>query len=269
MRQTSLLPKEGDARDDGNYRLLYLQSNQNQQILKGFDCMTFRITGFQTLSIVQYSEKIPKSTVFWKLDLTLSTGKGMGNTRFFHQKEVTLIIRTQTGRWAKSDNPIVPSNQSLLFLFFTSQNLLHTSKITVTTAYIRSSQSLLAVAWQWLPIVDVPIPLGFLNFSGGFSSQLVTSHNCNSRLTQPQLYCQSFPLHSPGTDYTEVVSFIISCSNCPRNTVSTKLFPSNGYCHMFTQLLHGSGSTCHNKYLAAFCVFNDHRNFNSVIYDPC
>jgi hypothetical protein len=36
---------------------------------------------------------------------------------------------------------------------------LHTPKITVTTAHIKSSESSLAVAWQRLSTADVPLPL--------------------------------------------------------------------------------------------------------------
>jgi hypothetical protein len=34
---------------------------------------------------------------------------------------------------------------------------LHTTKITVTTVHIKSSQSSLAIAWYWLPTADVPL----------------------------------------------------------------------------------------------------------------
>jgi hypothetical protein len=37
---------------------------------------------------------------------------------------------------------------------------LHALEIAVTTAHIKSSQSSLAVVWQRLPTVDVPLPLG-------------------------------------------------------------------------------------------------------------
>jgi hypothetical protein len=37
-------------------------------------------------------------------------------------------------------------------------------------------------------------------------------------------------------------------SPCLGDKVSTKLFPSNGRCHMFTQLLLANGSTCRNTF---------------------
>jgi hypothetical protein len=37
---------------------------------------------------------------------------------------------------------------------------LHAPNITVTTAHIKSPQFLLALAWWWLPMADVSLPLG-------------------------------------------------------------------------------------------------------------
>jgi hypothetical protein len=63
------------------------------------------------------------------------------------------------------------------------------------------------------------------------------------------------------TDSTELLVFVIQPRHRPhreriihyclfysfrRNNVSTELFPSNGCCRVFTQLLLGNGSTCHN-----------------------
>jgi hypothetical protein len=56
-------------------------------------------------------------------------------------------------------------------------------KITVTTAHEKSSQSSLAVAWQRLPNMGVSLSLGSWTLPG-LSYQLVTSHNCNSQMTQ-------------------------------------------------------------------------------------
>jgi hypothetical protein len=81
---------------------------------------------------------------------------------------------------------------------------LHTPNITVTTAHITSSWSSLAVAWQRLSSVDVPLPLGSRTVPG-LSYQLLTSYNCNSKLTQPQL------LYSTSTDRAETISSIIAC----------------------------------------------------------
>jgi hypothetical protein len=61
---------------------------------------------------------------------------------------------------------------------------LHTPKITVITAQRRSSQSLIAVAWQRFPKTDVALPLG-PRAATGLIYQILTSHNCNSQLTQP------------------------------------------------------------------------------------
>jgi hypothetical protein len=56
---------------------------------------------------------------------------------------------------------------------------LHTPKITLTTAHIKSSQSSLAVVWWRLPTADVPLTLGS-RIVPGLSYQILTSHNCNS-----------------------------------------------------------------------------------------
>jgi hypothetical protein len=62
-------------------------------------------------------------------------------------------------------------------------SLSYALKTTVTTARIKSSQSSLAIAWQRLLTTDVPLPLGSRTVPG-LSYQHLTSHNCNSQLTQ-------------------------------------------------------------------------------------
>jgi hypothetical protein len=58
------------------------------------------------------------------------------------------------GNWIYWTLTVVTTNK------YVSLTELHTPKITVTTAHITSSQSLLAVAWQRLLTADVPVPLG-------------------------------------------------------------------------------------------------------------
>jgi hypothetical protein len=67
-----------------------------------------------------------------------------------------------------------------------------------------SSHSALAVVWQQLPVVDVPLPLGSRTVCG-LTYQLLISHNCISQLIELVL------LYSPDTDHTENVSSIIVC----------------------------------------------------------
>jgi hypothetical protein len=64
---------------------------------------------------------------------------------------------------------------------------LHIPRITVTAAHMKTSQSSLAVAWKRLPTADIPVHLGSRTISG-LSYQLLTSHSCNSRLTESQPY---------------------------------------------------------------------------------
>jgi hypothetical protein len=59
---------------------------------------------------------------------------------------------------------------------------LHTHKVTVTLAHIKSSQSSVPVALLRLPTADVSFPLGSGTVTG-FSYQLLTSHNNNFQLT--------------------------------------------------------------------------------------
>jgi hypothetical protein len=66
---------------------------------------------------------------------------------------------------------------------YDSLTQLRTLKITVTTAHTKSPQSSPAVAWQRLTMANVPLPVGFRTVPG-LSYQLLTSHNCNSQLTQ-------------------------------------------------------------------------------------
>jgi hypothetical protein len=52
---------------------------------------------------------------------------------------------------------------------------LHTSKITVNTAHIKSPQPSLSVTWQRLSTAEAPLPLGSGTFPG-LGYQLLTSH---------------------------------------------------------------------------------------------
>jgi hypothetical protein len=60
---------------------------------------------------------------------------------------------------------------------------LHASDIIVTTAHIKSSQSSLVVGWYLFPVADDPLPLGSRTVTS-LCYQLLTSHNCDSQLTQ-------------------------------------------------------------------------------------
>jgi hypothetical protein len=66
---------------------------------------------------------------------------------------------------------------------YNSLSELHTPKITVTAAHIKSSQSSLAVAWQRLPTTDIPLPLSSRTVPG-LSYQFPTSRNCIPQLTR-------------------------------------------------------------------------------------
>jgi hypothetical protein len=106
---------------------------------------------------------------------------------------------------------------------YNSLTQLHTAKITVTVAHIMSSQSSLAIAWQWLPMADIPLPLGSETVLS-ISYQLLTSHSCNSQRTlnhQLRSRSQSYFMTGPLRLMTRV--FV-------GNTVSTELFSSNGCC---------------------------------------
>jgi hypothetical protein len=108
------------------------------------------------------------------------------------------------GNWIYCNYTLVTTNN------YGNLTELHTPKITVTTAHIKSSQSSLAVAWYRLPTADVPLTLGSRT-RPGLSYQLLMSHYCNSQLTQPKYSYWSL-IHSPGKDRTENVSSIIACS---------------------------------------------------------
>jgi hypothetical protein len=57
---------------------------------------------------------------------------------------------------------------------YDSLTQLHTQKINVTTAHLKSSPASLAVAWQQLPTANVRLPLGSRSFPG-FSCQLLNN----------------------------------------------------------------------------------------------
>jgi hypothetical protein len=82
-----------------------------------------------------------------------------------HYSTCSVILTTERMRWRCRIRICHSRNPYWTLTLVTTCNCdsvtdLHTPKITVTTAHIKSSQSSLAVAWWRLPTADVPFPLG-------------------------------------------------------------------------------------------------------------
>jgi hypothetical protein len=83
---------------------------------------------------------------------------------------------------------------------------LHTPKITVTTGRIKSSQCLLAVAWQRLLTTDVSIPMGSWTLPASATSsqpaqQLSKSNLCYDQRLVGRSILVSSPIWGPKSDF--------------------------------------------------------------------
>jgi hypothetical protein len=100
--------------------------------------------------VIMMMEKLVE---WWLAGETEVLGENLPQCRFVHHKPHMLCLDANPGCHGGK-----PATNCLSYgtACFTD---LHTPKITVTTALVKSSQSSLAAAWLWLPTADIPLPL--------------------------------------------------------------------------------------------------------------